>query len=130
MNSRFQQILLLLTQLAINALALVVAAAIFEKIWFDNPEAMIAAAILLALVNTYLRPLIMIMMLPLTVLTLGLFTVVINAGLLKLVSWAIQGFHVEGFWTAIGAALVISLISFFLNLFLRPPRMQVSISRR
>jgi putative membrane protein len=129
-NPRFQRLILLLTQLAINSLALVVADSIFAGIWFDQVQAMIAAAVLLALVNTYLRPLIMIMTLPLTVVTLGLFTIVINAGLIKLVSWIIRDFHIEGFWTAIGAALVISVVSFLLNLFLRPPRMQVSVYRQ
>jgi hypothetical protein len=75
-------------------------------------------------------PLVMLLTLPLTIITLGLFTILINAGMLKLVSWLIPAFHVEGFWTAVGAALVMSVISFLLNLFLQPGRMKVNIYRR
>jgi putative membrane protein len=127
---QFQRIVLLLTQLAINALALVVVDAVFSRIWFDDVRATIAAAVLLALVNTYLRPLIMLLTLPFTVLTLGLFTILINAGFLKLVSWLIPDFHMDGFGTAVGAALVVSIISFLLNMFLQPHRLRVNIQRR
>jgi putative membrane protein len=129
-NPQFQRIILLLTQLAINSLALIVVDALFSRVWFDNVQATIAAAVLLALVNTYLRPLVMLMTLPITVITLGLFTILINAGMLKLVSWLIPAFHIEGFWTAIGAALVVSIISFLLNLFLQPHRVRVNIYRQ
>jgi putative membrane protein len=90
---------------------------------------MIAAAFLLALVNTYLRPLVVVLTLPINILTLGLFTLVINGLMLELVSWLIPAFHVEGFWTAVGAALVISIISFLLNWFLKPDTVQVRIER-
>jgi putative membrane protein len=129
-NPRFQSIILLLTQLAINSLALIVVDALFSRVWFDDVRATIASAVLLALVNTYLRPLVMLLTLPLTIITLGLFTILINAGMLKLVSWLIPSFHVEGFWTAVGAALVMSVISFLLNLFLQPGRVRVNINRR
>ncbi len=120
---------LLVTKLAINALALVVVDEVFSRIWFDTTQATIAAAVVLALVNTYLRPLILALTLPVNVLTLGLFTAVINAGMLKLVSWLIPGFHLEGFWTAVGGALVISLISFLLNWFLNPHQVRVQVRR-
>src|SRR2546425_4035467 len=109
-----KRLLILLTKLAINTCALLVVDAIFNKIWFDDTQTMIAAAILLALVNTYLRPLVVVLTLPINILTLGLFTLVINGLMLELVSWLIPAFHVEGFWTAVGAALVISIISFLL----------------
>jgi putative membrane protein len=123
------RLLILLVKLAVNALALLVAAQIFHKIWFDNQQATIIAAVVLALVNTYLRPLVVILTLPINILTLGLFTLVINALMLKLVSWLIPAFHVEGFWTAVGGALVISIVSCLLNLFLRPDRAQVRVYR-
>ena len=97
-----RRLLILITKLAINALALVVVDAIFQGIWFDNDKATIAAAVVLALVNTYLRPLVVVLTLPINVLTLGLFTLVINALMLELVSWVIPAFHVQGFWTAVG----------------------------
>lgn len=120
---------ILLVKLAINALALIVVDAIFDKIWFDNQQAMIAAAVVLAIVNAYLRPLIILLTLPINILSLGLFTLIINALMLKLVTLVIPAFHVEGFWTAVGGALVMSVISILLNWFLRPDRVQVRVYR-
>src|SRR6266446_6323708 len=119
--------LILITKLAINALALVVVTAIFKGIRLDNNQALIATAVVLALVNTWLRPLVVVLTLPINILTLGLFTLVINALMLEFVSWLIPAFHVEGFWTAIGGALVISVVSTLLNWFLRPPNVRVEI---
>jgi putative membrane protein len=124
-----QRLLILVTKLAINALALLVAAQMFRGIQFDNGQATVAAAIVLALVNTWLRPFVIILTLPLNILTLGLFTLVINASMLKLVSWLIPAFHVDGFWTAMGGALVISIISLLLNWFLNPKKAQVRVYR-
>lgn len=121
--------LLLLTQLAINALALVVVDAMFANVKLTGWQTVLAAAVLLALVNTYLRPLLLVLTLPFNILSLGLFTLVVNASLLKLVSWLLPSFHLEGFWTAVGAALVISVVSFLLNWFLRPDRLRVNIHR-
>src|SRR5271154_4711895 len=120
--------LILITKLAINALALVVVTSIFKGIRLDNNQALVAAAVVLALVNTYLRPLVVILTLPINILTLGLFTLVINGAMLELVSWLIPAFHVEGFWTAVGGALVISIVSCLLNLLL-PDRVQVRVHR-
>lgn len=124
-----QRVTLLLAQLAVNALALIAARFIVPGITFDDTVAIIAAPILLALVNTYLRPLIVLLTLPLNIVSLGLFTIVINAGLLMLVSWSIPTFHVDHFINAIGAALVISIVSFLLNWFLQPNRVQFRIHR-
>jgi putative membrane protein len=124
-----RKILILITKLAINAVALLVVDSMFQNIWFDNNQATIAAAILLALVNTYLRPLVVLLTLPINILTLGLFTLVINALMLELVSWLIPAFHVVGFWTAVGGALVISVVSCLLNWFLRPDSVQVRVYR-
>jgi putative membrane protein len=121
--------LILVTKLAINALALVVVTSMFKGIRLDNNQALIAAAVVLALVNTWLRPLVVILTLPINILTLGLFTLVINAGMLELVSWLIPAFHIDTFWTALGGALVISVISFLLNWFLRPDKVQVRVFR-
>jgi putative membrane protein len=123
------RLLIFLTKLGINALALLLAAQIFPKISFDSQQATFIAALVLALVNTYLRPLVVILTLPINILTLGLFTLIINGMMLELVSWIIPTFHVEGFWTAVGGALVISIVSCLLNLLLQPDRVQVRIHR-
>jgi putative membrane protein len=124
-----RKLLILFTKLAINALALLVIDAMFQGIRLENNRATIAAAVVLALVNTYLRPLVVVLTLPINILTLGFFTLVINALMLMLVSWLIPTFHVEGFWTALGGALVISIISFLLNWFLRPDTVHVHVRR-
>ena len=124
-----RKLLILITKLAINALALLVIDAMFQGIWLETTQATVAAAVVLALVNTYLRPFVVLLTLPINILTLGLFTLVINALMLKFVSWLIPAFHVEGFWTAIGGALVISIISFLLSWFLKPDSVQVQVRR-
>lgn len=116
----FKRLLILLMKLAVNALALLVVDSLFDNIWLDNPRATLFAAVALALVNTFVRPLVAVLTLPFNVLTLGLFTLVVNAAMLKLVSWLIPAFHVEGFWTAVGGALVLSIVSALLNVFLKP----------
>jgi putative membrane protein len=123
------RLLILITKLGINALALLVVTSIFQGIRFDNNRAMIAAAVVLALVNTWLRPLVVILTLPINILTLGLFTFVINALMLELVSWLIPAFHIDTFWTAIGGAVVITIVSFLLNWFLRPDKVHVRVFR-
>jgi putative membrane protein len=122
-----KRFVILLMKLAVNALALLVVDSLFSGIWFDNPRATLLAAIALALVNTYVKPLVIALTLPFNVLTLGLLTLVINAAMLKLVSWLIPAFHVEGFWTAVGGALVLSIVSALLNWFLQPRENRVHL---
>ena len=115
-----RRILSWLTNLAIDVLALVVVDWLFEGIKIDSWQAVVGGAILLALVNAYLRPLILLLTLPFNILSLGLFTFVVNAGMLKVVSWLLPDFHVTGFWTAVGASLMIGFISFLLTWLLKP----------
>jgi len=77
-------------------------------------SAFISAAIL-GVLNAVLRPVLIILTLPINVLTIGLFTLLINAGMLKLTASIISGFYVHGFWTAVFGALIISIISWLLN---------------
>jgi putative membrane protein len=100
-----------LLRAAIAALGLWVASEIFDGLVFESPAKLIVAALLLGVVNAFVRPLAFILTLPLTVLTLGLFLLVLNAGMIALVAWILPGFEISGFWTAVGAALIVSLIS-------------------
>jgi putative membrane protein len=100
-----------LLRAAIAALGLWVASEIFDGLVFESPAKLIVAALLLGVVNAFVRPLAFILTLPLTVLTLGLFLLVLNAGMVALVAWIVPGFEVSGFWTAVGTALVVSLVS-------------------
>lgn len=69
----------------------------------------------LGILNMFFRPILFILTLPINIMTLGLFTFVINALMLKMASGLIAGFHVEGFWAAIFGSLLISLANWFLN---------------
>jgi putative membrane protein len=75
-------------------------------------------AVFLAVVNVLLKPIIILLTLPINILTLGLFTFVINALLIMLASSVIKGFAVDGFWTAVLFSIVLSAVSYLLNMFL------------
>lgn len=100
-----------LLRAAISALGLWVASEIFEGLHFDSAAKLLVSAVLLGIVNAVVRPLVFILTLPITVLTLGFFLLVLNAAMVALVAWIVPGFEISGFWTAVGAALVVSLVS-------------------
>jgi len=100
-----------LLRAAITALGLWVASEIFPGLQFESASKLIVAAILLGVVNAFVRPLAFILTLPLTVLSLGFFLLVLNAAMVGLVAWIVPGFQISGFWTAVGAALIVSLVS-------------------
>ena len=100
-----------LLRAAITALGLWVASEILSGLVFDSTSKLIVAAIMLGIVNAFVRPLAFILTLPITVVTLGLFLLVLNAGMVALVAWIVPGFTISGFWTAVGAALIVSLVS-------------------
>jgi putative membrane protein len=76
------------------------------------------AAAILGVLNVFFRPILLILTLPINVLTLGLFTFIINAALLKMASGVISGFEVHGFWSAVWGALIISLVNWLLSSFI------------
>lgn len=100
-----------LLRAAIAALGLWVASELLAGLSFDSTSKLVVAAIVLGIVNAFVRPLAFILTLPLTVLTLGRFLLVLNAAMVALVAWIVPGFQVSGFWTAVGAALIVSLVS-------------------
>jgi putative membrane protein len=99
----------------ITALSLWGASLVFKGIRFSGTSALIVAALLLGFANAVLRPLLVFLTLPLTLLTLGLFILVINALLLQLVAKVVGGFSISGFWTAFFASLFISIVSMALG---------------
>lgn len=99
----------------INTVAVMVAANVIPGIHFDNIPALLVASLLLGILNALLRPLLLLLSLPLVVLTLGLFTLVINALLLYFVGKLVIHFHVESFWAAFWGGLLISLVTLVLN---------------
>ena len=101
----------------VTSLSLWVASYVFSGIKFANLSSLIISALLLGFANAIVRPLLIILTLPLTVLTLGLFLLVINALMILLVSSLVEGFTVSGFWTAFFASIFIAVFSFFVGLF-------------
>lgn len=99
----------------IDTLAVLVATQIVKGIHYDGWDGLLAATLLLGVLNAILRPLLLLLSLPLVILTLGLFSLVINAVLLYLVGRIIPSFHVDSFGYALLGALVIGIISIILN---------------
>jgi putative membrane protein len=100
-----------LLRAAIAALGLWVASELLAGLHFESASKLILAAVLLGIVNAFVRPLAFILTLPITIVTLGLFLLVLNAGMIALVARLVPGFQISGFWTAVGAALIVSLVS-------------------
>lgn len=99
----------------VNTLALVAVAYLLPSVTIASPQAAIIAALVLGLVNAVIRPVLVLLTLPVTVLTLGLFILVINALLFWAVASFVPGFDVAGFWSAFVGALVFSIISFVVS---------------
>ena len=101
----------------IIALALWVTAYILPGVDVDSYQALAIAAIVLGLVNALIRPLLTILTLPITILTLGLFYLLVNGFTFLLASKLVPGFHVAGFWWSVLGALLVSVISSFVGAF-------------
>jgi putative membrane protein len=104
---------------AITTVAVMVAASIISGIRYDSVPSLLGAALLLGILNAFLRPILLLLAAPLIILTLGLFIFVVNALLLYLVNDLVHGFHVDGFWSAFWGAILISLVSWMLSAFFR-----------
>lgn len=111
----------LVIRVLLNAVALILTAGLFESIYLEGFFSAVLAVMILAFVNAFIRPIFLLLTLPLTVMTLGLFTLVINAALFKLTSVLVPGFHVGGFWSALGGAVIYSILILLINIFLLPP---------
>ncbi len=102
----------------VNALALWVADYLFASVTFDQLSTVIVSGLIFGIAQTVLKPVLVILTLPITAITLGLFLLVINAAILMLVAWLVPGFNIAGFQPAIGVGLFISIFSFILNMML------------
>jgi putative membrane protein len=106
-----------LVRLLITALGLWVADQLLVGMAFDSTGALIISALLLGVVNAVIRPIILILTLPLTVLTLGLFILIVNGISLALVAWLVPGFHIAGLWSATIGAIIVGLTSWAASAF-------------
>ncbi len=102
----------------ITALSLWIAGFIFHGISFSNKKSLLISALLLGLANAIIRPIVILLTIPLTIFTFGFFVFVINALMVLLVSSVVSGFKVSGFWTAFFASIFVAVLSFFLGLFI------------
>ena len=102
---------------AITAISLWVASLIFRGLKFDGTGALVVSALLLGLANAVVKPILILLTLPLTLVTLGLFLLVINALMILLVAALVKGFRVSGFWTALFASIFISILSVIIGSF-------------
>lgn len=100
-----------LIRTALVALGLWLATDWVSGVSIDTPSTLILAGILLGVVNSIVRPIAILLTLPMTIVTLGLFLLVINAGMVALVAWMLPGMHVAGFGAAFWTSILVSLVS-------------------
>ncbi len=104
----------------VSALGLWLASLLISGISVTGTGVLLGAGLLLGIVNAFIRPVMVILTLPFTIITLGLFLFVINAMMLGLVAWLLDGFAISGFWAALGGAIVISLTSWIASWYIGP----------
>lgn len=105
----------ILIKIVLNTLAVVVAAYVLPGVMVDSALTALVVAVVLGVINAVLRPVLVVLTFPITVVTLGLFLFVINACMILLVDRLVPGFAVDGFWWALLFSLVVSLVGSFLN---------------
>lgn len=99
----------------VTAVSIFIVANLFNLIYIENLQVLILAALVLGILNAFFRPFLLLLTLPINLLSLGLFTLVINAFLLYVVSGLVSGFEITSFWKAFWAALLISIVSALIN---------------
>ncbi len=115
----------------VTALGLWIATRWVPGIRIDDPGTLILAGLLLGVVNAIVRPVVILLTLPLTLLTLGVFLLVVNTAMLALVAWMLPGFHLYGgFWTAFQTALIVWIAGWLASWLIGPKgRIQIHIHR-
>ena len=120
-----------LLRFIISALGLWLAAAVVPGMYVAGVGTLLIAALLLGVVNAIVRPILLVLTLPITIVTLGLFLLVINAAMLGLVALVLPGLSIAGFWSALFASIIVSLVSWLASWFIGPRgRFEVLVVRR
>ena len=109
----------LITSVIVNSLAFYLLAYLVPGVIVDGYQALLITALVWGIVTTFIRPVIKLLTFPITFISLGLFTFVINAGLLVLTSRLVEGFIIDSFTTAIISAILLAIINGFLNLMVK-----------
>ncbi len=104
----------------INAISLYVTVALVPGIEVDDLTTLFLAALVIGLVNALIKPIVHLISLPITILTFGIFALVINAAMLGLAAWLVPGFNIDGFLPAFLGAIVLTIVSAILNSLLKP----------
>ena len=104
-----------LARLVLNGVAIIIAAWLLPGIHITGPFPALVAGVILGFVNAIVRPVLFLLTLPFTLITLGLFIFVLNAICFGLTAWLVPGFSVDGFWWALLGALLVSIVSWILN---------------
>ncbi|TAJ40981.1 MAG: phage holin family protein [Chitinophagaceae bacterium] len=100
-----------LARVVFAALGLALAAYLLKGVGYNGLVDLLLAAVLLGVLNAIVRPILFVLTLPLTIVTLGLFLLVLNAAMIGLVAWMLPGFWVHGFWSGVAAAIITGLAS-------------------
>jgi len=115
----------------ITGLGIWLAAYLVPGVTATSTGALVWAAVALGLINAFVRPVLVLLTLPFTILTLGLFLLLLNAAMLNLAGWFVDGFEVVGFWSSVFGAIVVSLVSGLCSHFIGPRgRYEVLVVRR
>lgn len=107
-----------IVQFLVTALGLWLSAQVITGVGFSDTGSLLLAAILLGLVNAFVRPILTFLTFPLTIVTFGLFLLVVNAAMIGLVAILLSGFAVDGLWAGIGAAIVTGVVSWIAGWFI------------
>ena len=120
-----------LIRMLIVAAGLALAAWTLPGVAIAGPGTLVLAALLLGLVNAFVRPLVIVLTLPITILTLGFFLLIVNAAMFGLVAWLLPGFSVSGVFSALFGWLIVSLVSWLASWYIGPKgRYQILIVER
>ena len=115
----------------ITACGLLLAAWLLDGIHISSPTSLVFAALVLGLVNAIVRPVLLLLTLPITIITLGLFLLVLNGAMLRLAALIVPGFIVDGFGTALLGSIIVSLTAMLANWFIGPKgRVEIMVVRR
>lgn len=104
-----------LIKILINGLAVLIAAYVTPGVVVNNFLTAIVVSVILGILNTLLKPVLVLLTFPINMMTLGLFTLVINTAIILIASWVVPGFQVKGFLSALIFSFVLSLVNWFLS---------------
>lgn len=103
----------IILKLILNAVAVIVASYVLPSVQVDGITAALVVAVVLSLLNTFIKPVLKILTIPITIITLGIFLLILNGVMVLLADWLVSGFNVDGLWPAILFSLIVSLVNWF-----------------